>query len=428
MDYRRNCLTRGRSMALTGTLPVLSVFCFCQPAWSDHATATDLNDAIMHSCADVDFRYRYERVDQENFSKNANASTLRSRLTWHTATLHNWVGLVEVDNIAAIGSERYNSTVNGKTQYPVVADPTDTDLNRIQVQYKTKPFTGTLGRQRINQDNQRFVGGVGWRQNEQTFDGGRAEFSMGYYAKGWRGDVAWIGNVNRVFGPDGPNADLRGTVIPVRLPYTPVENHELVPYLYWFDFDSGRNNSNGENFSTGTLGLHYHGSCPRGQRSFAWDWWLSAAIQKDIENNPKDYTERYFLAESNVKFEHFSFGGGYEYLGGTGKAAFITPLATLHKFQGWADQFLNTPVDGVGDAYVKGGFKWGSFNFGLIYHNFRSTTGGLDYGNETDAVAEFKVNRWLKLQAKYADYRADEFSQDTEKFWFSILINPSAPK
>jgi hypothetical protein len=38
------------------------------------------------------------------------------------------------------------------------------------VQYATKALDLTLGRQRINLDDQRFVGSVGWRQNEQTFD------------------------------------------------------------------------------------------------------------------------------------------------------------------------------------------------------------------------------------------------------------------
>ena len=61
-------------------------------------------------------------------------------------------------------SEDYNSTVNGLTQFPVVADPENIELNRLQLQYRGLPKTVvTIGRQRINLDDQRFVGAVGWR-------------------------------------------------------------------------------------------------------------------------------------------------------------------------------------------------------------------------------------------------------------------------
>ena len=65
----------------------------------------------------------------------------------------------------------YNSTTNGKTTYPAVADPETYEINRLQLTNTRIPMTTvTLGRQRIVLDDQRFVGNVGWRQNEQTFD------------------------------------------------------------------------------------------------------------------------------------------------------------------------------------------------------------------------------------------------------------------
>ena len=45
----------------------------------------------------------------------ANASTLKSRLTWNSGVVNGYKGLVEVDNVSVIGAERYNSTVNGLT-------------------------------------------------------------------------------------------------------------------------------------------------------------------------------------------------------------------------------------------------------------------------------------------------------------------------
>jgi hypothetical protein len=34
-------------------------------------------------------------------------------------------------------------------------------------------------------------------------------------------------------------------------------------------------------------------------------------------------------------------------MSGDGVIGFSTPLATLHKFQGWVDKFLTTPANGI---------------------------------------------------------------------------------
>ena len=55
-----------------------------------------------------------------------------------------------------------------------------------------------MGRQRINHGSQRFIGGVAYRQNEQTYDGLRFQTTMGAVDL----DYAYIHNINRIFGPD----------------------------------------------------------------------------------------------------------------------------------------------------------------------------------------------------------------------------------
>lgn len=42
-------------------------------------------NAIENGTADMDFRYRYETVDQDNIANTAHASTLRSRFNYTTA-------------------------------------------------------------------------------------------------------------------------------------------------------------------------------------------------------------------------------------------------------------------------------------------------------------------------------------------------------
>src|SRR5688500_3299755 len=110
----------------------------------------------------VDLRLRQEGVEQAGLARDAEAITLRGRVG---AEISNgaFAFLAEAEGTAAIG-ERYNSGLNGKTAYPLVADPQNVELNRVQVQYEGFSNTVlTVGRQRINLYHQRLVGAVGWR-------------------------------------------------------------------------------------------------------------------------------------------------------------------------------------------------------------------------------------------------------------------------
>jgi len=63
--------------------------------------------------------------------------------------------------------------VTGNTN---ILDPESEELNQAYAQFKDHGFTARVGRQRIIADNARFVGNVGWRQNEQTFDAASLSF------------------------------------------------------------------------------------------------------------------------------------------------------------------------------------------------------------------------------------------------------------
>ena len=181
----------------------------------------DVQQALADSKTNLSMRYRYERVDQDNIDKTANASTLLTRLSYKSGNLNGLFTAIEVDNVTAIGNENYNSTVNGNSQYPVVADPTDTDLNQAYIGYKAGNVTFLAGRQRINHNNQRFVGGVAWRQNEQTYDGYRLQYNN---QSGLMVDYSYIYNVNRIFGPSSAKSDLGGNLHLLNVNYT-IDKH-----------------------------------------------------------------------------------------------------------------------------------------------------------------------------------------------------------
>lgn len=372
------------------------------------STLSEFQTAIKEGKTDLNLRYRYERVDQDGMEKNANASTLRTRLTYQSGDFNGLFTKLEVDNVTAIGNENYNSTANGNSQYPVVADPTDTDLNQAFIGYKSGNMIFSVGRQRINHNDQRFVGGVGWRQNEQTYDGYRVQYDD---KTNLSVDFSYVYNVNRIFGPDGDRADLGGDISLLNANYQIDKGHRLTGFVYNLDFDTALA------LSSRTVGISYDGKFS-GIKLHA-----SYAKQNDIGDNPIDYSADYWTLEAGTKISSVSVAAGYESLGSDNGRGFTTPLATLHKFQGFADKFLTTPGSGVNDLYLKASGKVGKLTLAAIWHKLDSDVDNIDYGKEINLVAKYPLADKVGLLVKYANYSADDFSADTNKLWGMLTFS-----
>ncbi|NNC98918.1 MAG: hypothetical protein HKN85_01925, partial [Gammaproteobacteria bacterium] len=72
------------------------------------ANATSLSSAFSEGSAKLDIRYRFETVDQQNLTKDANASTVRTRLGYQTGTVWGLNAYIEVDDVRRIGVADYN--------------------------------------------------------------------------------------------------------------------------------------------------------------------------------------------------------------------------------------------------------------------------------------------------------------------------------
>jgi hypothetical protein len=371
----------------------------------------------------ADARLRYEHVDQEGLADEADALTFRLRagaeVKWK-----DWSLLAEGEGTAAL-SERYDSGLNGKTQYPIVADPENIELNRLQVQYRGLPKTAvTLGRQRINIGDQRFVGNVGWRQNEQTFDAVRIEHGEG---DGFRADLTYSWSVRTIWGMDGSGS--RQQAIGGDNVFATVSHPTPVGTLSGFAFLVDQDEAAVQDYrlSSQTYGVRLVGS--RSLSATAkLNYALSYASQSDWHRNPNDYRADYLLADIGLDLGPAKLGIGHERLGaddGVALTSFQTPLATLHKFQGWADKFLTTPPNGIRDWYASAGYGWkkavglDTINATLIYHRFDSDRLDLHYGNEWNALVSAKKGRWMAT-AKLAAYDARDFATDTTKFWLQL--------
>src|SRR5690606_25474218 len=108
------------------------------------------------------------------------------------------------------------------------------------------------------------------------------------------------------------------------------------------------------------------------------------ARQSDYGGNPVAYAAEYWHARLGLGIAGLTLTAGYEELGSDGGvAAFQTPLATLHAFNGWADLFLTTPASGLRDYYAGIGKAFApGIRAEVTYHEFASDFAGLDYGSE----------------------------------------------
>lgn len=364
----------------------------------------------------VDANVRYEHVEQAGIANDADAVTLRVRLGGEVKA-EGFSLLAEGEGTVAL-DDHYNDTLpgNGVEPYPTVPDPENIELNRLQVSYMKNGTGVTVGRQRIILDNARFVGNVGWRQNEQTFDAIRGQASLGPVHL----DATYAISQRTVFGYHSPNEHFDGDfeLLNARVDLKRVK---LAGFAYLIDYDTR------VAFSSQTYGVLASGALPVGG-GVQLIGLASFATQSDMGANPVNYTADYLNFEAGLGIAGFSLKGGYEKLGSDhGVAAFQTPLATLHAFNGWADVFLTTPSAGLRDRYVSAAYKFAKvralpgLNVAASYHWFGSDVGAVDYGREFDASIGFKLGA-VGLLAKYADYNSDGFAADTRKFWLQASL------
>ncbi len=371
-------------------------------AWapSNAHAADSLSSALAQSKPSLSLRLRSEAANQDNAARDARANTLRHRLGLASGDWHGLRAYLESEGVVAIGDENYNSGPggNGHSDYSVIADPTGNELNQAYLHWKFNEMLQLrTGRQRIIFDNARFIGNVGWRQNEQTFDAAwlkldpAADVSLQY---------AYVSNVNRIFFS---NADLDGHLLNAQFKLNPALH--VSAYGYWLDYLGGEDSQ--------TLGLRLGGKLPVAELSLSYQ--AEIAQQSEYADSSFASDADYVAAELGLSAQGVLLAVGIEQLGGDGVRGFSTPLATGHKFNGWADLFLATPANGLNDLYVKTGYKSGRFAALGFWHGFSADSGNQDYGSEIDLLLSYQFQPRLKGNLKFASYRSDGFGVDTDK-------------
>ena len=85
-----------------------------------------------------------------------------------------------------------------------------------------------------------------------------------------------------------------------------------------------------------------------------------------------------------------------------GMYGFSTPLATLHKFNGWSDQFLTTPKEGLVDLYASISGKAFGGGWTVALHDFsadESSESVDDLGSESQCHLSRKNLQKIITQA-----------------------------
>ena len=410
-------------MRFSGIVPLFLCLAAVTPALAQGSVL----DAIKSGHPVIDLRARYENVqDDSKAQRTGEAGTLRARLGYETGA---WNGLsvqTDFDQLWLLGGNS-NSTRNGKTAYPIIADPAMTVLNRLELTYASDFDTKfVVGRQRLILGNARFIGNSGWRQHEQTFDalsavnGSIPDLTLTY---------AYLYRVNRVYGPDQPVPSNTVAAATGQANYYKSNSHVLngvyvgVPglrvesYAYLLDLSAPgyavlpAQQAATSRLSTATYGLRADYGFPIAQ-DFAAKLSGEFAHQTDYANNPLSFALNYYLGEASATWRGVKGLVGYEVLEGNGTIGFSTPLASLHGFNGWGDLFLTTPANGLKDLYVQAGYSLPmnelgltSLNPAVIYHRYTTDVLDAGIGTEWDAQAELVVDPRLSFLVKYANYQ-----------------------
>ena len=379
----------------------------------DPGEAESVGQALTRGKLSLGLRYRFELVSDDTPAislEDGKASTLRTTLAYTSARYRGFGIHLEFEDVTdvGLGDEHNNlgagSLANGVTNRPAIADPDLTEVNQAYLVYRGfRNTTIHAGRQEIALSEQRFVGPVGWRQNHQSFDALRVVQTSIPRTKL---NYAYLADVHRIFGD---HKQLHGHLLNAEVSVG--EKGRLTPYVYSLDYDAMADAC----LSTLTYGARWQNSFDcRGGWTFPYH--VELARQSDAGDNPANVDAGYFRVELAGKHRWLTLRAGWEMLEGSpADGTFSTPLATLHKWNGWADKFLVTPPDGLEDLYVSFGGGGEHVKASLVYHDFGSDTGGLDYGSEIDAVVSYDAPWKQTFGLKLALYDADTFSADTEK-------------
>jgi Alginate export len=379
-------------------------------------------EAISGGRPTLNLRPRHEYADQTG-RVSGRATTLRTLAGWKTQSWKGFAGTIELIDVGRLNND-YNDNLNGKVQYPVIADPDNTDVNQLYVDYSGLPDTLIrTGRQSIKLDNVRFIGNVEFRQVMQVFNGITVE------NRSLPGTRIFMGYLARVKTVSTRQFETDTVLLNARLSFSPTDS--LAVYGYFQDQPNAISPSAFASAAPGNTsnrisGLRLDGTRPLNEQ---WKFIYTGEVAKQHPYAGGN-------SRLDADYRRIGIGGQWrdnflrvdqEILGSIdGEYAFQFPLATNHLFQGWADQFLVTPRQGIRDVFYTAGAKIEKLQLLGEYHHFNSDVGNIEFGREFDVSAAYALTPQLVGKIEYADYRAGDPASgktDLTRVWVTLIFS-----
>jgi len=378
-------------------------------------------DDGMNIISDVKFkgqiRPRYQFTDIDNANDSGHTLTNRTNLSI-SGKLLGVDGLgttIELNSVNDFGTKDVGGV-------DIAKEATVAKMTQANVTYTTNGITGVVGRMTVNLDNQRFIGSVGWKQNFQTLDlfgvihrSDKLDYTAVYvYGVNAIGDAG-----NGTTGVDYTGGTTSGETSSVALnaSYKVMPELKVTGYAYMLASYSD------------TYGVAATGKIDAGAKiSYRAEYAMqTGSTLEQVAGVKGDSSLKgnsmYYNIDVAANISGILLGANYEVLGAADTAdaktsEFQTPLATKHKFNGWADQFLSTPSTGLVDMNLMAGYTNKTIGVAkVIYHSFTADDGGATYGSEIDFLLKKKVASNVTAMLKGAMYTADTYNADTTKVW-----------
>ena len=373
-----------------------------------------------------EIRPRYENADvKDNDIDAGQAFTARTKIKVTAGLmgvegLSATVGGISVNNF---GWTDYNDKYVNGNEYDVIVDPQYAMISEASLDYTTGATAIHVGRGLVNLDNQRFIGTVGWRQLERSYD---SVYVANSSVKNLSLLAAWVYGFQGVKA--GPTADTNTVLL--HAAYTVMPELKVTAYGYLIGAKGPIADA-----SCDTYGVALTGNVDVGAKlSYRAEFATQGDNSLKISDVERDVSASYMNFDVGANISGILLGANYEYMSGDDdndgtRETFITPLGTNHKFNGWADKFLATPRGGLIDVNVRAGYKAkGLGKFLAVYHVFtadKKMGGEDDLGTEIDALYANKlpgVNN-VKFLAKAAFFQEGEvagYNSDVTKFWVML--------
>ena len=372
----------------------------------------------------LNLRPRYEYVDQATKPENAKAFTLRTLIGWETKPYYGVGITVQGINVAHL-TDDFNDdpTKAAGSRYPLVADPDDSDVNQVYLDYTGLPNTRfRLGKQSIKLDNVRFIGNVEFRQVMQVFNG------LSIENKSIPNTELYVAHLERVKNIFALQREAKIEILHGAYKFTP--NDTLIGYAYFQDDPKlAGAAANVTDLSNRIMGIRADGAHPFGEK-FKLLYTAEYAQQSDYAGGDDKIDADYVRIGIGPKWGDWFFRIDYEKLSSNnGDYAFQTPLGTNHLFQGWADHFLTTPKQGIKDTFITAGGKIGKASLLAEYHRYKSDTGGISFGDEIDFSVAYPFTKQLSGKLEYAGFQEKDVlagaarKPDLTKIWVTLLFN-----